>query len=272
MRDGMSWIRTGLSLTAVLVVAVSCSSSGEREIDDLSEAVASGDPDVVQEFADRAESLDEPLVFGLTPLMRAVNRDDLPVVQVLLDAGASVSTQGSAGLTPALLAARSDSASSLRLLLDAGADPGHRSANGMNALDHAADAGAVETIEVLLTETALDIDEPSHTVTPGHGYPRDLGPTPLGLAVRKGRLEAARTLLELGADVNASSASGHTPILLAVFFDVRPEIARLLIDSGADLEVRAECRSGCSVSTEPLSLREWAVALNRDRLLPLLER
>jgi len=276
MGDRLKSLGIGLSLNAALIVFVSvsvfsCSSADQQDISNLSEAVASGDPDTVEDFVDGAQSLDEPLEFGLTPLMRAVNRDDVEIAEILIDAGADPNSEGLAGLTPAHVSARSDSSASLGLLLEVGADPAQRSANGMNALDHAADAGAAASIEVLVSETNLDIDEPSQSVTQGHGYPRDLGPTPLGLAVRAERLEATRMLLKLGADVNAPSASGHTPVLLAVFFDASPEIVRLLVESGADLEVHAQCRQGCSAGVESLSVREWAAQLSRDRLLSVLD-
>lgn len=274
MKDRLKSPGVGLSLSAVLALSVfvfACSSPDQQGISNLSEAVASGDPDTVRDFIEESQSLDEPLELGLTPLMRAVNRDDVGIAEILIEAGADPNSEGSGGLTPALISARSNSTASLRLLLGVGADPAHRSANGMNALDHAADAGAAAAIEVLVSETDLGIDEPSESVTQGHGYPRDLGPTPLGLAVRAERMEAIRTLLELGADVNAPSASGHTPVLLAVFFDVSPEMVRVLVESGADLEARAECGQGCSVGIESLTVSEWALELNRDRLLPLLE-
>jgi len=59
------------------------------------------------------------------------------------------------------------------------------------------------------------------------------GNTPLMLAVVFGNREAVRLLIEAGADINIRSKSGSTALHLACFHG-RPEIAKWLLDSGAD--------------------------------------
>lgn len=234
----------------------------------LSEAVAAGDEARVRDLVEDGVDLDGPLVLGLTPLMRAVNRDEARIAHVLIEAGAEVDAPGLGGMTPLHIAARADAGDSLSLLLDAGADPARRSDNGMNALDHAADAGSVDVVDDLVA--VVDIDQPSEAITQGHHYPRDQGPTPLGLAVREGNPATVENLLRLGAAVDGPSASGHTPLLLGVFFDTAPEVIGLLVEAGADLQATAVCARGCSIADEPLTVREWAIELGRERLLPLL--
>jgi len=64
------------------------------------------------------------------------------------------------------------------------------------------------------------------------------GPNPALLeAARTGRLATVRALLEGGADVNAASASGVTPLMEAASAG-RVEIAQILLDAGAELDAR----------------------------------
>jgi ankyrin repeat protein len=74
------------------------------------------------------------------------------------------------------------------------------------------------------------------------------GGTLLHVAAEHGNVEAARLLLERGADVNARATEdelgvgGQTPIFHAVaqFYDYGLPVAQLLVESGADLSVRAK--------------------------------
>ena len=66
-------------------------------------------------------------------------------------------------------------------------------------------------------------------------------------------MEAARELLDLGADVMSENARGSTPLHFAAAAKARTrEICELLLDCGADtgfsdLQARCSGRSGCSM-------------------------
>ena len=68
------------------------------------------------------------------------------------------------------------------------------------------------------------------------------GFTPLHLAVFAGQAEAARVLLEFGADVDALSVGpiARVPPLGTAAFVRSLELTRLLLDAGADVNRRAE--------------------------------
>jgi ankyrin repeat protein len=70
------------------------------------------------------------------------------------------------------------------------------------------------------------------------------GDTPLHCAAIGGQLEAARILLGLNVEVNSRNDKGSTPLHLASeghperLVEGNPDIVRLLLDHGADAQVR----------------------------------
>ncbi len=73
--------------------------------------------------------------------------------------------------------------------------------------------------------------------TPVNASNSILGKTALLAAAGQGRVEVARLLLERGADVNARSG-GWTPLPLALSSGVTSEVALLLVEHGADVNAR----------------------------------
>ena len=67
----------------------------------------------------------------------------------------------------------------------------------------------------------------------GEQPPAPGGMTALSFAAREGRLEAARLLLDAGADVNAREANGISPLVMAITNRHTP-VAALLLARGAD--------------------------------------
>ncbi|RMD78508.1 MAG: hypothetical protein D6809_05650, partial [Gammaproteobacteria bacterium] len=196
-----------------------------------------------------------------TPLLAAVEGGSLAVVRALVEAGADPNRipvgfrawTWTGSLLPAAVrpaaeaAARGESPLTLALregreaialyLLDQGADP--RLANGQaeTPLELAAGAGAVRVLRRLL---AAGLDPDGHRVAPrpfnhvpgNEGLRRD---SPLLRAVGQGREEAARLLLEEGADPNLPGLEGRTPLLVAAAAGDEAMV-RLLLKAGADPE------------------------------------
>jgi ankyrin repeat protein len=69
------------------------------------------------------------------------------------------------------------------------------------------------------------------------GFVRE-GFTPIHIAVLHGQEEAIKTLVKLGADINAKNKEGETPLWLAVSELKHPAVGKLLLELGAKKDAR----------------------------------
>ena len=176
--------------------------------------------------------------WGRTPLHRAAREGDTAIVRVLVEAGANVNAGDWEGTTPLHAAARSDS-TIVRVLLNAAADIGARNDRGETPLHHAsrgADPNAAN--ETPLHEwtyrgpdsavVALLVEAGADVNARTHS-----GSTPLhGASSGRGPNPGiVAMLLAAGADVNARDWKGATP----VWYGSREEIVNLLLAAGADV-------------------------------------
>ena len=223
---------------------------------------------------------------GDGPLMRAaLVGHRIPMMELLVANGANVNAEWG-GRFPIIFApCETVDAQALRWLLDHGADPHVRrsTASGGTALDYvigtySRSAQLGECIDMLIgagcttrrgTPAVLEmlrgrIDRLAYLLESDPGlvkrrFPElDFGSTAyrgltlrggtlLHVAAEYGNVDAARLLLEFGADVNARvetdarGIGGQTPIFHAVsqFHDWGLPVVRLLVGYGADLKVRA---------------------------------
>ena len=203
---------------------------------------------------------------GWTPLHAAAvfNRGEgvTDVLAALLDAGASLEAKTAIGETPLHVAARMAERPEavVAFLLDRGADVSARDDDGWTPLHGAATAGHASVIRMLVAAGA-EVDARDHrTFTPL-----------LLLADWGGEPEAARALVDLGADVRAldrwrrnvlhlavvssgpedleawvklgavlegRSSIGETPLHVAARLGDDPEVLKSLVRLGAELEAR----------------------------------
>lgn len=158
---------------------------------------------------------------GFTALRFAARGGNCAVVQLLLQRGAAVdSVLTYDGTTPLFSAVREGQSAATELLLKHGADANARNIReGQTVLHGATRLGCNKCVEALLAHGA----DPN-ALSEG-------GATPLHYAAASGRKEAARLLLEAGAQINAR-CNGMTPLGWAVSRD-QGEVAVLLREHGA---------------------------------------
>jgi ankyrin repeat protein len=271
-------------IAAVLTAAAATAGAADPP---LVEAARKGDQAAVRALLKAKANVNAAEADGTTALHWAARRDDLALIDLLIGGGANVEASNRYGVTPLLLACETGSARVVQALLRAGARPDAALPEGETALMIAARSDKAEIVKLLVASGAkVDVKESWRGQTAmmwaaaeGHGAviktlvelgadPKartDGGFTPLLFAVRGGRLEAVRALLEVGGDANdvlqarkpaiaaatagnnangvtvtganslrpADSVDGTTALVLAIM-NKRWEVAKYLLDHGAD--------------------------------------
>jgi uncharacterized protein len=168
---------------------------------------------------------------GATPLMLAARAGDPEGVSRLIAAGADVNAKESAyGQTPLMVAAGHDRADVITLLLARGADASIASAVAdLRALTAPSDddrrPGATASADVAGTTRPFRYNE----LIGAQG-----GLTALHFAARQGSARAVRALLAGGADVNAASPADRATPLVVAIINGHFDIAAALLERGAD--------------------------------------
>lgn len=199
------------------------------------------DPGTASLLLDAGADPNLPTEHGLTALHQAVANEDLAMTTLLLDAGADPAQADRTGETPLFVAARTGATVIASLLIDRGAEvDGREPANLQTPLHVAVRGGSVATARMLLDRGAdvgaqtragetpafrlPDDNRGSKGVGivrggwPEHGmrYPIPGAKTPLLYATRAGDPEMVRLLVEAGADLEQADANGITPLLNAI--------------------------------------------------------
>jgi len=160
--------------------------------------------------------------YGATALYAAAGNADPAVAVKLLAAGADPNIALMSGETPLMLAAREGNAATVRALLEGGADPNAQEKNGRQTALMWAIAEHHPEVTKELVQHKADVNAKSRT-----------GFTALMFAAR-GDVESARTLLNAGADPNATIPDwGGTALIIASTMG-QSDIVEALLDKGAD--------------------------------------
>ena len=199
-----------------------------------------------------------PNALGITPVYAAAEHGNAAMLRRLLDAGASVTTTDGAGDTLLMAAVRAGNPDAVQVLLDRGAPVNAADSQySHTALMWAVDRDEAAIMKLLIAkgatvDTATRVGQKPVARPPGTGggshgvgivrsgvppqgeqQPTPGGMTPLLLASRDGHLNAAKLLVEVGADVNLADPNGITPLLMALT-NGQIDVAKFLLEQGAD--------------------------------------
>ena len=179
----------------------------------LTEAARKSNARLVKMLLDAGAKVDSANPDGETALMAAIGAGEVATVKTLIDAGANVNTiEKFHNQTPLMYAAASDrnAAQMVKLLLAKGADVKAR---------------------------ALYSDWPSQVTSEPRAQYRSVGGlTALLYAARSGCYECVQDIIAAGADVNLPTPEGITPLMIALD-NSHNDAAKLLMEKGANIDV-----------------------------------
>jgi uncharacterized protein len=183
--------------------------------------------------------------YGVTPLYLAATNRNQAMVKALLAAGADANAKLPSGGTVLMHAAHTGNPEIVSLLLEHGADVNAKGVPyGETALVWAADENHAEAEQVLIAHGA-SVDARTNalerskdrfglegvlTILPHGSW------TPLLYAARQGSLDAARTLVDAGANVNLTDPDGSTALVIAIL-NGHYDTAAMLTEKGADPKI-----------------------------------
>jgi ankyrin repeat protein len=204
---------------------------GEQQVgwtSEIHEAVWQNNGEKVRQLIQNAQpALDlEAVVEDCTPLYLACLKGHTEVAEVLINGGAKVDGDS----PPIFAAAGKGNLDLVRLLLKNGANPSAFSSQhaGCCGLHIAAEKNYVEVVRALLgAGVEVNIRSEKQKLTP------------LISAACCGSLEAVKVLIEAGADVDAQSSTGNTALMLAIDRG-KIDVATTLISSKANLEIKGQ--------------------------------
>ena len=176
---------------------------------------------------------------GSTALHAASQKGKVAVVDALIAAGCQVEAECSGGYTACFMAAQFNQVEVLRRLIRAGADVNRAASQspGGRPIHVAAGQGHAAVIDCLLAAGALVDARDSQ------------GATALAIGSQDGKLEAVRSLICAGADVNVvfidSNGNSATALMHASQY-IHPSVVEALLEAGADANF-ASPESGVTV-------------------------
>lgn len=192
----------------------------------LVRAVKMNDADRVRTLIYANVDVNERNYAGMTPLTIAAEKGNLTIVKRLVEDGAaSVNMTSSYNLTPLITAAAAGHRDVVEFLLENGADPTIKDDLGKTALHHAMGSDDKKMTEALVNQNTRALN-----------FPDNDGNTPLIYAAQRGLVNNLKVLLKHNANVNYQNPiSGFTALASAASAG-QEQAAKILVDNGADVE------------------------------------
>lgn len=166
-------------------------------------------PDLIAALADLGADVNAPDGDGMTPLIHAAMRNHVPTLKMLLAHGADIERTNAQAYPPLALAIAENKFEVAKALMEAGA-----------AIDKRAGSDGLTPLMVAVSQ-----------VSPGEGgrfLPGSTRP-----------VDIARDLIKRGANVNAQTQHGVTPLMIAAARNVTPMIG-LLLQANADAGLKSD--------------------------------
>jgi ankyrin repeat protein len=216
------------------------------------------DPGAVNALIQAGAAVNEKNIHGESPLMLAAsNNKNHEVLIALILASADVNASDHVGRTALLLAAARNSMEVLNVLIEAGADTGATDNNGETALFAAARNKNPEVISSFI-QGGADIEARNNA-----------GRTPFIEAAASNGTEVLDILIKAGADTGAVSYSGETALMAAAWSNTDPEVIKMLIQGGANVNAKDE--TGFTPLTRAVRAARYAFGGNTEVLNVLIE-
>lgn len=163
-----------------------------------------------------------------TPLLQAVAENHLEVAELLLDWGADPYLESENHCHAIVYAGHKNGEKILQLLLARGVPIDFRNSEGSTAVERlVASSGSAEDLDVLFK---LGADPNQKTRTGGRLLNR---------AVHLRNVDAIRTLIRVGAEINARDEDGRTALINAADYSYESlPLAKILVEAGAEINAQ----------------------------------
>ena len=237
----------------------------------LHAAAEGGNISIVKSMLSRSidiDSKDDELSF--TPLIIAVKENHVEVMKYLLQKGADISlTTGSKKGNALHIASQYGSVAAIEMLLCYYLRPDSRDREGNTPLVYAAGCGQIEAVNCLLKHGADPFLRGEH------------GWSLLHFAAQSGNVIIIETMLSKGLDIDSRGETlGLTPVMVSIIFE-KLEAAKYLLEKGADESLKTTERkisllslasAGGSVAAIEMLLSHGCSIVSRDneRNTPLM--